>query len=207
MSFPRKYLNEGERVVLDLRSHWVFLAGSMAGVVVALVILGVVISTQDGQGGRYALWAALALLALAAIRLAARLATWATTCFVVTTDRLIHRAGVFAKSGREIPLERLNDISFNQTFLQRLLRAGDLLIESAGERGQQMFHSFPDPERTQNEIHRQIELAQARDAQRIGARQPLSAVEQLEILSDLRDRGAISEAEFAAKKAALLDQM
>lgn len=206
MSFPRKYLNEGEAIVLDLRPHWVFMAGSILGVLVALA-LAVGASTLEGTTRTYALYAALALLALALVRLVARFLVWTNTSFVITTDRLIHRTGVIAKSGREIPLERLNDISFHQTLLQRILRAGDLLVESAGERGQQMFDSFPHPERTQNEIHRQIELAQARDADRMAGRREMSPIEQLDKLSELRDRGVISEAEFEAKKATLLDRM
>ncbi len=207
MSFPRKYLNEGEQIVLDLRPHWVFLVPSAALAVVALV-LTMAASTLEGDVGRYALYASLVLVVLAAVRLLARIAVWTTTCFVVTTDRLIHRHGVFAKAGREIPLERLNDISFSQTLLQRVLKAGDVLIESAGERGQQHFRSFPHPERTQNEIHRQIELAQARDADRMaGARRELSPLEQLDKLAELRDRGVLSQAEFEAKKAELLGRM
>lgn len=206
MSFPRKYLNEGEEIVLDLRPHWVFLAGPVAGALVA-VVLAVAAYNVTGRWSNWVRYGALALLAMAAVRLAVRFAKWNTTSFVLTTDRIIHRVGVFAKSGREIPLERLNDISFHQTLLQRVMGAGDLLIESAGERGQQSFSSFSHPEQTQNQIHRQIELAQARDADRMAGRRTLSPVEQLDKLSELRDRGVVSEAEFEAKKAKLLDQM
>jgi hypothetical protein len=88
-----------------------------------------------------------------------------------------------------------------------MVGAGDLLIESAGEQGQQMFHNFSHPERVQNEIHRQIELAQARDADRLAGRRELTPFEQLEKLDELRQRGVISQAEFEAKKAQLLDRL
>ena len=54
------------------------------------------------------------LVVVAAGWLLVRFAKWFTTEFVVTTDRLIHRWGVLRRSGREIPLERLNDVSYHQ---------------------------------------------------------------------------------------------
>jgi uncharacterized membrane protein YdbT with pleckstrin-like domain len=132
---------------------------------------------------------------------------WTTTNFVVTTDRLVFRSGVLAKRGKEIPLERINDLSFNQTVLERLLGAGDLIIESGGERGQQFFTDISHPAKVQNEIYKQIELSNARDADRMAGRRELSIPEQLEKLDELRQRGVISKAEFDAKKQQLLDRM
>ncbi len=207
MSFPRKYLNEGEEIVLDQRPHWFFLVGPVMALVGALALAVTVSARVDGDLHAVALVPALLLVAVSLGWVLVRYARWATTSFVITTDRLIHRYGVLSKSGREIPLERLNDVSFHQTLFQRLMGSGDLLIESAGERGQQMFSGFPHPERTQNRIHNQIELAQQRDADRMAGRRELSPLEQLEKLEELRQRGVISQAEFDVKKAKLLDRL
>ena len=207
MPFPRRYLNEGEEVVLDQRPHWFFLVGPVIALVATLALAVAVSSGVDGDLQKVALVPTLLLVGVSLVWVLVRYARWATTSFVITTDRLIHRHGVLSKSGREIPLERLNDVSFHQTLFQRLLASGDLLIESAGERGQQMFSGFPHPERTQNQIHRQIELAQARDADRTAGRRELSPLEQLEKLEELRQRGVISQAEFDVKKAKLLDRL
>jgi uncharacterized membrane protein YdbT with pleckstrin-like domain len=207
VSFPRRYLNEGEEIILDQRPHWFFLAGPVAALAASLALALTVSTRLEGDVQSVAVVVALLLVGTALVWALIRYARWATTSFVITTDRLIHRHGVLSKSGREIPLERLNDVSFHQTLFQRMLGSGDLLIESAGERGQQMFSSFPHPERTQNEIHRQIELAQARDADRAVARRELSPLEQLEKLEELRVRGVISQAEFDVKKAKLLDRL
>ena len=59
----------------------------------------------------------------------------------------------------------------------------------------------------QNEIYRQIEAAQTRAQDRMAGRHELSVPEQLEKLDELRQRGVISQAEFDAKKAQLLDRM
>ena len=207
MPFPRKYLNEGEDIVVEMRPHWFFLAGPALALLGALILLVVVSIRVAGDVQRLAMIPLLLLVLLALVWFVVRYAKWATTTFVVTTDRLIHRTGVVSKSGREIPLERLNDVSFHSTIFQRMLGAGDLLIESAGERGQQLFASFPHPERTQNLIHHQIELAQDRDADRVAGRRELSPLEQLEKLEELRQRGVISQAEFDVKKAKLLDRL
>ncbi|HEX6597339.1 MAG TPA: PH domain-containing protein [Acidimicrobiales bacterium] len=202
MPFPRKFLNENEEIVLDMRPHWSFLAGPVLALVAALVLAIFARNTPD--------WLQLTILGLAGVALVwifARWARWYTTNFVVTTDRLIYRHGVFTKKGQEIPLERLNDVSFHRSLIHRMLGAGDLLIESAGERGQQPFDHIAHPERVQNIIHREIEAAQARDADRMAGRRELSPLEQLEKLEELRQRGVISQAEFEAKKAQLLDRL
>ena len=200
MGFPARYLNEGEVVVADLRPHWLFLARPIAGAVASVAVAVAAALGLEGGARRVVLSLALVLVLLALIGLAVRYARWVTTSFVITTQRLVHRVGVLSKSGREIPLERLNDVSFHQTLFQRLLGAGDLLVESAGERGQQSFPDFPSPERTQNLIHRQVQRAQ-------GGHGEISALEQLDRLDDLRRRGVISELEFEAKKLRLLDRI
>jgi uncharacterized membrane protein YdbT with pleckstrin-like domain len=202
--FPRKLLNDNEDIVLDLRPHWWFLSGPVATVVltVALTIFVAAIGAPT-----LVLLASLALMIVALVWLLVRFLRWTTTNFVVTTDRLIFRSGVLSKHGREIPLERVNDITFNASLFERVIRAGDLVIESAGERGQQMFTDIPRPMHVQNEVYRQIEAAQQRDADRMAGRRELSVPEQLEKLDELRQRGVISQAEFDAKKSQLLDRM
>jgi uncharacterized membrane protein YdbT with pleckstrin-like domain len=204
VAFPPKLLNEGEEVVLDLHPHWWFFSGPLVALVlaVAATIAVVALNLPD-----LLLYVLLGLVAINALWLLGRLAKWSTTNFVLTTDRLIYRSGVVAKKGKEIPLERLNDISFNQTVFERILGAGDLVIESGGERGQQSFTDIPKPSRVQNEIYRQIELSQARDADRLAGRRELSVPEQLEKLDELRQRGVISQAEFDLKNQQLLDRM
>lgn len=204
MAFPPKLLNDGEEVVLDLNPHWWFFSGPLAALVLT-VAATIAVSVFDLPDW---LWfTVLGLLALNVLWLLGRLAKWATTNFVVTTDRLIYRSGVVAKKGLEIPLERVNNIHFNQSMFERMLRSGDLLIESGGERGQQAFSNIRRPARVQNEIYRQMEAAQARDADRMAGRRELSIPEQIEKLDELRSRGVITQAEFDAKKTQLLDRM
>ena len=201
MPFPRKLLNEGEDIVLDLHPHWWYFVKPVVVLVVGIV--GAV-ALRDVDAARIAF---LVVIVVSAVWLAVVYAKWSTTNVVVTTDRLIHRVGVLGKQGKEIPLERVNDIAVSQTLFERLIGSGDVTIESGGERGQQIFTDIPKPFLVQNVIYTEMERAGARDAARASGSRELSIPEQLEKLDELRQRGVITQAEFEAKKAQLLDRM
>jgi uncharacterized membrane protein YdbT with pleckstrin-like domain len=207
VAFPQKLLNEGEEVALDLRPHWWYMAEPTAALLGA-VLLGVLALRTDIDALKI-ICALLLLFCLAWFGI--RYAKWSTTNFVVTSDRVIHRYGVVAKHGIEIPLERINTVFFNQSIFERLLGAGDLGIESAGERGAETFEDVRKPAIVQNEIYRQMEANSGRmhggHHQAATQQTGPSIPEQIEQLDDLRKRGVISEQEFASKKADLLNRM
>jgi uncharacterized membrane protein YdbT with pleckstrin-like domain len=204
VAFPPKLLNDGEEVVCDLVPHWSTLVKPVGAVVVAiaLTIAGAVITPWLGV-------ALAVVLVVVACWAAARVARRQCTNFVVTTDRLVYRSGVISKHGKEIPLERVNDIAFHQTVFERLIGTGDLSIESAGAQSRETFGDIPRPAAVQNEIYRQMEACAARHSGGGAAvvSPQLSIPEQLEKLDDLRERGIITRAEFEAKKQQLLDRI
>ncbi|HEV7687427.1 MAG TPA: PH domain-containing protein [Acidimicrobiia bacterium] len=205
MPFPKRLLLDGETVALDLRPHWWYFAGPLfAGIPVVALLIVAMKQNGDVQRALFALTAAVALAW--AVWLGARLISWQTTHFVVTSDRLVFRSGILAKHTRDIPLEKVNDLASSQTFFERMIGAGDLLIESAGERGQETFSDIPHPNAVQQEIYRQMEINQNR-MMGGGAPPQQSVTDQIAALADLLDRGAISPAEYEAKKAQLLDRM
>src|SRR5205823_6306601 len=85
---------------------------------------------------------------------------WVTSHFVVTNERIIHRQGLIAKTSMEVPLNRINDVRFHQGILERIVGAGDLVIESAGTQGQEVFSDIRHPEAIQRTIY---ERAEARE--------------------------------------------
>jgi uncharacterized membrane protein YdbT with pleckstrin-like domain len=210
MTYPKKNLNANETVALDMHPHWWYFAEPAFALVVAIVLgIVVLVKTDDGTSGRRAAgWLALVLLVVTAFWLIGRYLKWVTTNFVITSQRLIFRQGVFAKSGIEIPLERVNNVNFNQSVFERILGAGDLLIESGGEDGQQRFTDIRHPDKVQNLVHAQMEgLAQRRGGYAAAARSSSGGdvTEQLERLEGLLQRGTISQEEFDAQKRKLLD--
>jgi uncharacterized membrane protein YdbT with pleckstrin-like domain len=203
MAFPRRLLADGEQLVLDLRPHWIALVPPVA--VTALIVAAVValFMFMPDDWPTWTRWLVVLLAMAAFVAYPARkFVAWVTSHFVVTTDRLIHRSGWFAKQSMEIPLENINDVRFAQTVFERLIGAGDLRIESAGEFGQQRFADIRDPEHVQKVVYEVGEENQRR--MMAVARPRQSIADELDKLDRLRDEGVISEEEFRAQKDRLL---
>ena len=201
MPFPRQLLNQDEDIVVDVHPHWLFFA-EPALTVVGIAILTIVLAATVGNGTLNIVM--LTLLVVALLWAGWRTFTWRTTHFVITTDRLIYRSGVFAKRGIQIPLERVNNVNFKQGVLERIVGAGDLLVESAGEDGQQRFTDVRHPDRIQNVIHAQINENESRF---IVSHPPASAADtatQLEKLEGMLQRGTLTRDEFELEKRRLL---
>ena len=219
-------LNPGEEVAADLRPHWKFLFGPAAAVVIVAAASLVALAKSAPR------WADLvlaAVLALSLFWLGGRWLRWASTSFVVTTQRLVVRKGAFRRVVREILINRLTDVSCRQTVFDRLLGCGDVLIESPGRDSPDVFPDLPRPMAVQNLISQLA--AQADRAGYLGRVPSLglghglglgqgdvgyggglvdahaSVADQLAQLGELRRQGVISRREFAAKKAELLSRM
>ena len=201
MPYPKRNLNKNESIALDMHPHWWYFA-EPAGAVVVMVALSIFVLAKASDT-KPLLYLVLVLLGITALWLLGRYLKWITTNFVVTSSRVIFRQGVLSKSGIEIPLERVNNVNFNQSLFERILNAGDLLIESGGEDGQQRFTDIRHPDRVQNLIHAQIEALVGRRAGR-PAEASTDVTVQLERLEGLLERGSLTQEEFDAQKRRLL---
>jgi uncharacterized membrane protein YdbT with pleckstrin-like domain len=203
MPYPKKLLNDYETVALDLHPHWWYFSEPVTSLV-GSIVLGILVRVfLDDDSEKYLTYLSILLIIGSAIWLVLRYAKWANTNFVITSDRIIFRSGVVAKNGIEIPLERVNNVLFNQSVFERILGAGDLLIESGGEAGQQRFTDVRRPGRVQNIIHAQMEVNEARRFG--GASAGNDVATQLEKLEGLLERGTITQEEFDDQKRQLLE--
>jgi uncharacterized membrane protein YdbT with pleckstrin-like domain len=202
MPYPARLLNPSESVALDLHPHWWFFAEAATSFAVSGVLWLFVFGQENPKTYLTYPIGVIALGAL--VWLFVRYLKWRTTYFVITSDRLIYRHGVIAKAGIEIPLERVNNVNFKQSIFERLIGAGDLLIESGGEDGQQRFSDIAKPAKVQNLIHLQMEDNQNRSFS-VNVAGGNDIATQLEKLEGLRDRGAISAEEFEVQKQRLLN--
>lgn len=208
MPYPKRLLNPGEQIAFDLHPHWWYFSRLAAWAILILAAAVAIPQLLHDKAQTYALFIDGGALVIWVVWFLVRLAEWRTTHFVLTNDRLVVRAGVVSKEGREIPLERINDLSYHQSLFERLVGAGDLMIESAGQRGQDTFDSIPHPDRAQQEIYTQIENNRQRTSGvHVEQPQELSIPEQIAQLARLRDQGDVTDAEFQAKKADLLKRM
>jgi uncharacterized membrane protein YdbT with pleckstrin-like domain len=201
--YPARLLTDDEEVVRQFRPHWHVLLPALAWAAVLVAAVGAGFAALSGDARWWVLAGAAALWVVVAGRSAL---AYLATDYVLTTERIIVRRGLIARSGTEIPLEKVANVLFSQSFLERLFGYGDVLLESAGAQGQSRLTDIPDPEHFQSQVYR------VREARSIALRHhgavagdaPGDVVSQLERLADLRERGHLSEAEFAAEKARLL---
>jgi uncharacterized membrane protein YdbT with pleckstrin-like domain len=161
---PDPSLTGSEQPVLLLHPHWKTLIGPLllAVLVVAVALIAEVLipSGKDAAIERLVV-AAIAILALMLWLMAPAL-RWRMTTYELTSRRLRVREGVLTRRGRDIPLARINDVSFEKGLLDRLLGAGRLVVESAGEHGQIVLRDIPRVESTQATLFRLVEEEQRR---------------------------------------------
>jgi len=128
---------------------------------------------------------------------------WFIRC-TVSNYRVVWRSGVLSRTGVEIPLDRVSNVNFHQSIVERLFGAGDLIIESSGQDGQSKFSDIRHPDEVQLVIHRQIVDAKNPPAVPVSPKDSL--LHELQELEAMRFRGALSDDEFTAAKRRLLGE-
>ena len=165
---PKRLLADDEDVVMAMRPHWKEMVGPVLVLLVtcpAATYLATVAPHGDAQP-----WLRLAVAVLAAV-IVLRFTVWPfvkwlTTSYIVTDRRIITRVGVVARTGRDMPISRINDVTFQHSgILERILGCGTLVVESAGERGQLVLRDVPHVEEVQRDVYR---LAEADEERRRG---------------------------------------
>jgi uncharacterized membrane protein YdbT with pleckstrin-like domain len=159
MAFPESVLDSDEEVVRNLRPHWrrVVVPIALLPIVVGLASYGWFTLPSD-SARKWLRYVILVVAALLLLWLTLRpLLFWLTTRYVVTNRRVLMRNGVLSRTGRDVPLTRVNDVSFSRTIVERCFGSGTLIIESAGDRGQVMLRDVPRVEAVQRDIYRLVE--------------------------------------------------
>jgi len=155
-------LSDDEQLVLLLHPHWKTLIRPIVIAVLVVVVVLVAEALIPGVSlparGAVGVIAVLVLMVL----LIVPLLRWRTTTYELTTKRLRTRYGIITRHGRDIPLTRINDVSFEKGILDRLLGAGRLVVESAGEHGQIVLTDIPHVEYVQATLFRLVEDEQRR---------------------------------------------
>jgi uncharacterized membrane protein YdbT with pleckstrin-like domain len=161
MGFPRRLLAEEERLVLDIRPHWIALV--LPAMVAILLGVALILLFSLFDPPRMVAWIAVVVALLLFLAFSVHpFLSWATSHFVVTSDRVIHRSGWLARRSMEMPLERINDVTFTETVFERMVGAGSLRIQSGSEYGQNHFRDIRRPEEVQKLIYEMGEENQAR---------------------------------------------
>lgn len=213
MPWPEETLTADETIISSFRPHWKLLFVPIGWFL--LLSIGYALILAWVPMGSFGWVAFIIYVGLAVWLVVQPLLTWWTSLYVLTSERLMTRRGLISKSGIEIPLENITNVNFSQSMIERMIGAGDLLVESAGTSGQSKFKDIPHPDVFQAELYRTREARtlhlsgrhvpsqEATEPQRGGA----ANAEAIQKLAELRDEGHITDEEYAVKRQQLLDEM
>ncbi len=132
MPISSRLLDDGEEVVVDLRPHWVFLLGPAVLTVVALAV-AVTVVVRFPKAPVAVAGVLVVMVAVPVVWLAGRIIRWLGISLVVTTNRLIYRRGVFGRDLVQLRLSRIAEVHCTQTFVERLIGSGRLVVELVGD--------------------------------------------------------------------------
>jgi len=151
MAISKKLLSSDEHVVLSVRSHGKALIGpgALLILVVAAVITALMLQPDNSVMG---LAAAVVAVPVLVVWVVVPFLRWMTSTYTVTNRRLITRHGILTRTGRDIPLFRINDVAYEKGLLDRVLGCGTLIISDATEKAGVVLPDIPNVER----VHLQI---------------------------------------------------
>ncbi len=171
MAISSKLLNEGEHVLLTTRTHVKALLLPAVALIAVAGLAGYLSSLPSGdQAGiwRLVIWVVAGALVLWFS--VAPFLRWLMRTYTFTNRRLITRNGVLTRRGHDIPLNRISDISYEKSLLDRIFGCGTLVVSDASELGRVPLHDIPRVEQVQltvsEELHNQSHRAEHRSEHR-----------------------------------------
>ena len=146
MGMSAKLLGADEHVVLRMRTHGKAMILPAVGFIVVGALLGVgtaLVPSDFRPVGQYLV--VLLVLLLALWWSIVPFLRWRSRTYTITNHRLITREGILSTTGKNLPLTRINDVSYERSLMDRLLGCGTLHIQTAAE-GVVVLDDVPDVE-------------------------------------------------------------
>jgi uncharacterized membrane protein YdbT with pleckstrin-like domain len=199
MSFTKHQLLPGEKLVLLARQHPLILVKPVLLNLVILTILGAIAYKFERAWFLY-----FGLIPLG--YLVFKFFEWRKKEYILTDHRIVKQEGVFSVTSFDAPLDKINNVYHQQSFMGRLFQYGEVGLETASEQGTTVFDFLARPLVFKNSLVSQRE-AYLGGANSIKASQPSDIPKLLEELASLRDRNIISASEFEEKKRSLLQKI
>jgi len=161
VGYPDNVLADDEQVVLHRHPHWKRLIGP-----VLILLLATALASFAAAYVNSLHWDATATsvisLVIGAIWLVVvgwlslwPFLTWWTTHFVITARRVMFRHGLLTRTGIDIPLARVNSVEFRHGLVDRMLRTGTLIIESASQDPLE-FYDIPRVEQVHSLLYHEV---------------------------------------------------
>ena len=204
-SYVERMLGDKERIVHIARQHWFVLLRSI--LVELVFIVAIAVASILGAGVNEVAWFGLVFLLIPLASLAADLLNWTNRQYIITNRRVIQVTGVFNKHVTDSSLEKVTDLKMVQSALGRLLNYGDIEILTASELGVNLFRRIAEPIKFKTAMLNAKEKMGSEEIRMAGAPKQGDIPEMIAQLDGLRQRGVLTEDEFARKKADLLAKM
>ena len=148
-----KHFSHDEVLVLDLHPHWWRFVKPVVVIIATLAALANTHRIPNDFLKDLALIIAQVLAVLAVLNLALQTLKWYRTHFVLTSQRVIFQSGVIARTRIDISLHKINVVNFHQNIFERLINAGDIIIEAGTEEGVETIIGVRDPQNVQAYSH------------------------------------------------------
>lgn len=147
MAIPRKFLGKDERVVLEMRTHGKAMILPIIGFLAILAVTSALVVIIPDNWRSWGYWAIgiAAAIALFAFFIVPFL-RWFTSTYTLTDRRIITRSGILNKVGHDIPLSRINNVTYDRSIMDRILGCGTLVFTTAAE-APQSLNDVPHVER------------------------------------------------------------
>lgn len=182
MGFPQNVLTRNEKVFRSLHPHWMTVVGpTVVGLILAAAAVFVSWATPDDTTGNRIQWVAVAVAVLLGIPLVVvPFLRWRTSHYVITSHRVMVRRGILSKYGKDITLSKITDVTFQQSLLDRLIGAGTLNIESAGDSADELLRNIPHSNEVQQLVNSLMDADANGRAERLldGRTEPTLAEEE-----------------------------
>jgi len=123
------------------------------------VIVGVVdLTVKSGTGiPHFRTLLSLAAIAIAGLWLIVVWIRWQSTAYTLTDQRIKIETGVFGRSSKIIPIDRIQDCTTKQTLIGRILGYGRVEVDAAGAQGAEVLSHLPHPGGFRDEVFVQSE--------------------------------------------------
>ncbi len=208
----RTILKKDEKILLITRQHWVRL---VLPVFVWMVAATLLIWLAETTGFIITLVVALYPLY--------EWLNYRSNLWCVTNLRVVDESGFFSRYSKESPLDKINNVEFDQSIWGRIFGFGDVDIQTAAEMGETTYELIHHPKLLKDTItHAQEEYKKmqisnqaAELAKAIAQNTNLSAApshtlshnlvaDELHKLFELLQKGAITQEEYVAQKRKLI---
>jgi uncharacterized membrane protein YdbT with pleckstrin-like domain len=217
-----------EKMILASNPHWFYFWKQVAAAIGVVGLVLLLMLLDDGWANTAIKWVALAAFVILVLDILFEFVQWKTTRFAITDQRVAYQSGFIRRRGVSIPLNRINNVNSEQSLIGRVLNNGVVTIESAGQTGDSVFENIPDPEKVRTLIFAQVEADEQADSDRDAASlakairehaEPTaptspaaspaapSVQERLAALEGMKTQGLVNDAEYAAKRQQILDEL